>query len=120
MRLRTSRVARESRRRVPAGLFNDIDRAARELAVDATCGLAALFNSALLDRYFRTLSGNTQVNATEVRTMKFPALETTARIGRRIKRLRERSSPVVEAVVLEELGIDGEFDDYLAAAGAGA
>ena len=85
----------------------------RELSVRETHGLAAFFNSALLDRYFRMLSGNTQVNATEVRTMHFPDLATLGRIGRRIGRRRGLAATEVEHIILEELGADGSLVDYV-------
>ncbi len=44
--------------------LNYVYHAERELTEDETLGLTAVFNSALLDRYFRTINGNTQVNAT--------------------------------------------------------
>lgn len=75
----------------------------RELTDDEVFGLAALFNSALLDRYFRTISGNTQVNATEVRTMPFPDLATVARIGSRMLTDRDFTPDGVEQVVRGEL-----------------
>jgi adenine-specific DNA-methyltransferase len=109
--------AKEERRRLVAGCFlrgeysishvgienhvNYIYHADRELSEDEVYGIASVFNSTLLDRYFRTISGNTQVNATEIRTMKFPDLSTLARIGRRI-----RANVVeLEAIVMDELGI---------------
>jgi adenine-specific DNA-methyltransferase len=112
--------AKEERRRLTASWFlhsaearpylalenhlNYVYHAGRELTVDEVYGLTALFNSALLDRYFRIMSGNTQVNATEIRTMKFPPLDRVAAIGRRIKDLGDYPPAKVENVVLEELG----------------
>ncbi len=122
--------AKEERRRLTASCFleaaqplpyvalenhlNYVYHAERNLTENETYGISALFNSALLDRYFRTLSGNTQVNATEVRTMSFPDLRTLRRIGRRIRQLREFSPQFTEHIVLNELGLDGALERYLA------
>ena len=76
-------------------------------------GLAALFNSALLDRYFRIISGNTQVNATEIRSIKFPQLGQVAAIGERLKELGDYQPAKVERIVLETLGINGRIGAYL-------
>jgi adenine-specific DNA-methyltransferase len=75
----------------------------RDLTEDEVYGIAALFNSALIDRYFRTISGNTQVNATEIRAMNFPELRLLGRIGKQVKRNVEQS----EAIVMKELGVGG-------------
>lgn len=121
--------AKEERRRLTASCFlkgndpgsyvalenhlNYIYHAERELTNNETYGLAAIFNSALLDRYFRTLSGNTQVNATELRTMNFPDLETLSRIGCHIKTLRDFAASKVEQIILDELGVNGILERYL-------
>ncbi len=52
-----------------------------ELEVEETLGLSALFNSALLDRYFRIISGHTQVNATELRALPLPPPGVIRQIG---------------------------------------
>jgi adenine-specific DNA-methyltransferase len=93
--------------------LNYVYHALRELTIDETYGLAALFNSALLDQYFRTLSGNTQVNATELRTMPLPDLEMVSRIGRAVQKLSVRTSSAVEETVLAELGIRGDLRTHL-------
>lgn len=54
------------------------------LSLEETVGLAALLNSDLLDTYFRTSNGNTQVSATELRDMPLPSLETIIQIGKSI------------------------------------
>ena len=47
-------------------------------------GLAAYLNSTLIDSYFRQFSGHTQVNAWDLRNLKYPDAETLERIGERI------------------------------------
>ena len=44
-------------------------------------GLALYLNSTLLDRYFRLFSGHTQVNATDLRKMRYPTDEQLIRLG---------------------------------------
>jgi adenine-specific DNA-methyltransferase len=97
----------EERRR-PVALENHINyitHSARELSADEVRGLVAMFNSALLDRYFRVVSGNTQVNATEIRAMPFPDLRTIARIGARTGSREPEDREAIEAAVLDVLGI---------------
>lgn len=89
--------------------LNYVYRPSGELSVEETHGLAALFNSAFLDRYFRIISGNTQVNATEIRVMKFPELDRIAAIGDRVRRLETIEASAAERIVLEELGLEKEF-----------
>ncbi|MBI5434535.1 MAG: Eco57I restriction-modification methylase domain-containing protein [Planctomycetes bacterium] len=47
-------------------------------------GLAAYLNSSLVDRYFRQFNGHTQVNATDLRSIRYPDLATLKAIGKRI------------------------------------
>ena len=45
------------------------------------CGLACFLNSTPLDSYFRRFSGHTQVNATDLRNMKYPDIEQLKLLG---------------------------------------
>lgn len=44
-------------------------------------GLTLFLNSSLLDKYFRQFSGHTQVNATDLRSLNYPSIETLERLG---------------------------------------
>lgn len=53
----------------------------RELAL----GLYVYLNSTLLDKFYRLFGGHTQVNATDLRNINYPALETLLRIGSQVE-----------------------------------
>ena len=94
--------------------LNYVYHADRELSEDETFGVAALFNSVLLDRYFRILSGNTQVNATEIRNLHFPSLDTLASIGRQVKQMPDKQPDTIERIVIESLGVTNSLIEHLA------
>jgi adenine-specific DNA-methyltransferase len=56
----------------------------RGLPADLACGLAIFLNSSLLDQYFRLFSGHTQVNATDLRKMRYPSREQMSRLGQEL------------------------------------
>jgi adenine-specific DNA-methyltransferase len=112
-------TAKEDRRRLVAGILeadhcysrfvglenhlNYVYRPKGELSKEEALGLAALFNTVLVDQYFRAISGNTQVNAAEIRAMPVPDIETIRRIGQSVSGSEE---PVVlEKVVGEAIGL---------------
>lgn len=47
-------------------------------------GLAAFLNSTLFDSYFRQFSGHTQVNATDLRRIKYPCKDDLILLGRQV------------------------------------
>ena len=93
--------------------INYVGHTERSLSPAELLGLDAVFNSVVLDRYFRSFSGNTQVNATEVRSMKFPDMETIVSIGDLIQAANITSCSVKEHVVLDVLAIRGDTRRYL-------
>ena len=66
-------------------------------------GLAALFNSTLMDKYFRCLSGNTQVNATEIKLMKMPSRTIICQIGKSF----------FENILINQKNVDNIVNFYL-------
>jgi len=52
-------------------------------------GLAAFLNSTAVDNAFRRFNGHTQVNATDLRTMKYPSREILTKLGRWAMKQRE-------------------------------
>ena len=65
--------------------LNYIRGVSRELDDELAYGLSALLNSTFLDRYFRISNGNTQVSATELRAMPFPAEQDIRSIGAEVQ-----------------------------------
>jgi len=54
------------------------------LSIHVARGLAAFLNSTLLDIYFRQFNGHTQVNATDLRNLKYPSRTQLESLGRSI------------------------------------
>lgn len=110
--------AKEERRRIVAALFdpslvpgskvgfenhiNVFHRRGGGLPISIARGLAAFLSSTLVDAYFRQYSGHTQVNAADLRNLRYPGMETLEELGRRIP---------VPAIAQEEL--DSIVDDVL-------
>jgi adenine-specific DNA-methyltransferase len=122
--------AKEEKRRLTAGCLlrdeqpseriglenhlNYIWHADRDLTEDEVFGIAGLFNSLLYDRYFRILSGNTQVNATEIRNLHFPPLDVARSIGAEVRSLPTRSPSRIEQIVASALRVRDESMELLA------
>jgi adenine-specific DNA-methyltransferase len=83
--------------------LNYIYHARRELTSDETLGIAALLNSSLFDAYFRTISGNTQVNAAEIRDLPFPFLHSVAALGTHLANGEAPSSESLDALVADAI-----------------
>ena len=64
---------------------NYIYRPGGTMAEDEARGLAAFLNSRIVDAYLRKVSGNTQVNAADLRSMPMPSSGHLNAIGRAVK-----------------------------------
>ncbi len=90
--------AKEEKRRVVAAVCSPLDAPAigienhlnyyhakgKGINPDLARGLAAFLNSTLFDHYFRQFSGHTQVNATDLRRIKYPCKDDLIRLGSQI------------------------------------
>jgi adenine-specific DNA-methyltransferase len=63
--------------------LNYIHKPHGSLSRQEAWGLAILYNSSFFDMYFRMLNGNTQVSATEIRSIPLPSLDIIFKIGER-------------------------------------
>jgi len=68
-------------------------------------GLSAILNSSFMDTYFRCISGSTQVNATEVRVMKFPEREQVHEIGSKVQKAGAYEPREIDLMINRVLGL---------------
>ncbi|MCL2761918.1 MAG: Eco57I restriction-modification methylase domain-containing protein [Treponema sp.] len=81
--------------------LNIIHYKRKSLTKDIATGLTAYLNTAYCDNLFRNFSGHTQVNATDLRNMKYPTSDTLAEFARLVKRKRiEEYDQIFEKLVL--------------------
>ncbi len=52
------------------------------MTLDEAYGISALLNTTIIDQYFRALNGNTQVNATDIRSLSLPDYDKILAIGK--------------------------------------
>jgi adenine-specific DNA-methyltransferase len=95
--------SKEERRRVVAVIYdpdeisayqvgfenhlNVFHRQGRGMEEALARGLCLWLNSSAVDTYFRTFSGHTQVNATDLRSMPYPSLEQLNKLGEALGRV---------------------------------
>ncbi|MGB8214702.1 MAG: Eco57I restriction-modification methylase domain-containing protein [Anaerolineales bacterium] len=73
------------------------------LTANIAHGLSIYLNSTFVDKYFRRFSGHTQVNATDLRLLKYPSIEVLERLGAWAGR----------QITLTQEIIDGELQRYV-------
>jgi adenine-specific DNA-methyltransferase len=111
--------AKEERRRVVAAVW-DPGRNASAVAFenhlnifhahgagldrDLAVGLSYWLNSSIVDTFFRTFSGHTQVNATDLRTLRFPPLDAFKALGHGRETLLPRQDEI-DRLVLDIMSV---------------
>ncbi|MBX9788501.1 MAG: Eco57I restriction-modification methylase domain-containing protein [Pirellulales bacterium] len=122
-------TAKEEKKRVVAGILDATDsyspwiglenhlnyiyRRDAQLSECDAWGLAALFNSTVIDRYFRAVSGNTQVNAAEIRELPVPTARAIARLGEQVELAIDRSARELERLVGRALDLPASLIEQL-------
>lgn len=110
--------AKEERRRVVAAVYDPTRVAAAQVAfenhlnyyhvrgsglpVTVAKGLAAFLNSTLVDAYFRQFSGHTQVNAADLRSLRYPGWNSLVALGQHIGKsfpTQEELDRIIEEVM---------------------
>jgi adenine-specific DNA-methyltransferase len=95
--------AKEERKRITAAVFDPMDVPGHQvgfenhlnyyhengepLALPLARGLAAFLNSSYVDLYFRQFNGHTQVNATDLRMLRYPDRRALMALGQRIQQI---------------------------------
>jgi adenine-specific DNA-methyltransferase len=111
-------TSKEERRRLVACLFDPSEVKAEWLGFEnhlnyfhcgghgldraLAVGLFAFLNSTVVDQYFRSFSGHTQVNATDLRKLAYPDRDTLRTMGREVKVL-DLSQDKIDALVEKHL-----------------
>jgi adenine-specific DNA-methyltransferase len=91
---------------------NYIHKPKGSLSVSEAFGIAALLNTGLIDNYFRSLNGHTQVNATEIRNLPLPDLSVIKKIGEIVSKAKDLPANLDEIVGFQ-LGIDPKIINHL-------
>jgi len=113
-------TAKEERRRVVASVFdpqriktklvgfenhvNYFHVKGKSLSENMAKGLALFLNSSIFDEYFRLFSGHTQVNATDLRKIRYPSRAELLRLGEHVKTVMPEQD-VIDKILTEELGL---------------
>lgn len=120
--------AKEEKRRVVAAVCHPVDTAllglenhlnyyhaqGKGMNPNLARGLAAFLNSTLFDSYFRQFSGHTQVNATDLRRIRYPSKDDLIRLGSQIGD-RQFNQEEIDEIVHQMLPIMSEAKNAIQA-----
>lgn len=106
--------SKEERRRIVSAVYeftnNDIDsvgfdnkinyyhKCKEGMDINLARGLCIYLNSTFVDLYFRTFSGNTQVNAGDLRMLKYPSVDVLIRLGQFYEKVLPNQDSIDELI----------------------
>lgn len=79
--------------------LNVIHSGKKGIGKSLAAGLTTYLNSSFVDNYFRTFSGHTQVNATDLRNMKFPSKQALEDMGFLFLSLKKPCDILIDEIV---------------------
>ena len=117
--------AKEEQRRVVAAVYNPETLLAAKVGFEnhinyfhehgrpleklLAMGLMVFLNSTLVDQYLRQFNGHTQVNATDLRSLRYPSREQIFEIGRNIDNVTPTQAEIDK--LIEEIVMTGTGND---------
>lgn len=85
---------------------NYIHKINGELSLYEAVGIAAILNTTYVDKYFRALNGNTQVNATDMRHIPLPSIEDILLVGKLVNGSDDiRATAQFDTIVMDKLNL---------------
>ena len=82
--------------------LNYISKENSDITLEELYGLFVLFSSSYLDRYFRILSGSTQVNATEINAIPFPEIDAIHALGFQAMQHRNLDEAICDSIIEDQ------------------
>ena len=110
-------TTQEEKKRIVAGIFDNTSEPSQKVGFDnklnyfhENCqgirdkkivqGLWLYLNSSVVDQYFRTYSGNTQVNVSDLKNFRYPTRKQLKEIGETIKEKDVLSQDEIDEIIL--------------------
>lgn len=88
-------------------------KAEGKLSLEESLGIMAIFNSRIVNNYFRIMSGTRTISAADIRALPIPELEKIIEIGAAINHLKELDYDHIDRIIYEKLGIPAAIQSYL-------
>jgi len=85
--------------------LNYVYRISGELSDFETYGLSVILKNNITDTYFRSLNGNTQVNASEIRNLPLPSITKIQEIGQKVVEEKAESEEEINDIIRQVLNI---------------
>src|SRR5262249_39595576 len=85
--------------------LNVYHRGGRGLPLELALGLSAYLNSTIVDDFVRSFSGHTQINATDLRQLRYPSASQLADLGELLVDADWPGQAEVDELVAKNLGL---------------